>query len=75
VSLGSRLVSRRFADWAEFAHYICHDLASCLTGSMPLGYHDVVFDACEMQQGNMLIDRRCRLRAEVAIPALEIEGG
>ncbi len=28
-----------------------------------------------MQQGHMLIDRRCRLRAAVAIGAVEIEGG
>jgi hypothetical protein len=28
-----------------------------------------------MQQGNMLIDHLCRLRAAVAISAFEIEGG
>ena len=28
-----------------------------------------------MQQGHVLIDRRCRLRAAVAISAVEIEGG
>jgi hypothetical protein len=28
-----------------------------------------------MQQGHVLIDRRCRLHAAVAISAVEIEGG
>jgi hypothetical protein len=28
-----------------------------------------------MQQGHMLIDRCCRLRTAVAIPAFEIKGG
>jgi hypothetical protein len=36
-----------FADWAGFGHYKCHDLASCLTGTLPLGYHNVVLDSRE----------------------------
>jgi hypothetical protein len=29
------------ADWAGFGHYICHDLASLLTGTMPFVYQNV----------------------------------
>jgi hypothetical protein len=36
-----------FADWAGFGHYICHDLAPCLAGTIPFGYHTVVLAARE----------------------------
>jgi hypothetical protein len=29
------------ADWAGFGPYICHDLASLLTGTMPFVYQNV----------------------------------
>ena len=76
VSVGSRLVLGQLpvADWAGFGHL--HMSRSRL----PLNRdYALRVPKCSrrprMQQGHMLIDRRCRLRAAVAISVVEIEGG
>lgn len=49
-----------FTDWPGFGHYICHDLASRLAGSIPSGCHNAVLAALECNAAT------CRLIAAAA---------